>query len=127
MSVVPEIVQGVKFEDYCAMPGLNASTLAWGLKSAQHLKAALDGELKKDSPAMTFGRALHAKLLEPDVYLKEFTVSSGCQAIIKSGDSKGQVCGNNAMWLLGGLWLCGMHAPKALKEICAKHNIRVLD
>ena len=117
VASVPEMVSDISFEDYCGLPGLNASTLAWGMKYAQHLKACLDGELKKESPALTFGRALHAKLLEPDVYLRDFTISTGCQAIIKSGDSKGMVCGNNAGWLLNGQWLCGLHAPKALKEI----------
>lgn len=117
-SSVDGFVQN-SFEEYLQTPGLNIGTLVNGLTSPQHLKAALDGRLKKDSPALAFGRAMHARILEPDVYFKEFTVSPGCQAEIKSGASNGQACGNHATWLYQGQWLCGVHKPKALADISA--------
>lgn len=116
--VVSQISQ-ITFEEYCKLPGLNISTLCHGLTSAQHLRAALDGRMTKETPALAFGRAIHARLLEPDVYLKEFTTSPGCQAEMKSGASKGMCCGNHATWLYQGQWLCGVHRPKALAEISA--------
>ena len=108
---------GISFEQYCSLPGLNISTLVWGLTSAEHLKAAIDGRLSKDSKARSFGRAVHARLLEPDEYWRHYKVSPGCQAVLKSGESKGGLCGNHATWFHQDHWLCGTHVPKQIKEI----------
>lgn len=108
---------GVEFADYCVLPHINISTLIWGLKSAEHLKAALDGRMGKDSQARSFGRALHARLLEPDIFWRDYRVSPGCQELLKTGASAGAPCGNHATWLYQGKWVCGTHVPKAVKQI----------
>src|SRR4051812_28448031 len=63
------IFPGMSWADYAAIPLPSASTLEWGRVSSAHLQAAIDGTLeRKDSDAMSFGRALHLRLLEPDIY-----------------------------------------------------------
>ncbi len=98
------------FETYCKLPGVNASTLCWGDLSDAHMKAAIDGLLQHDSPDMAFGRALHARLLEPESYQERFVVSPGCEAVLSSGKNKGQMCGKTAKYLLpSGKFACGTH------------------
>ena len=73
-----QIVHGLSFDDYCRADGwshrLGAGTLAHGCDSMLALKAAMDGLLWKDSPALSFGRACHARMLEPDLYRDQYAV-----------------------------------------------------
>lgn len=48
------------FENYANLPYLNASKAVEGLKSAAHLKSALDGEKVYNSKSMELGKVLHA-------------------------------------------------------------------
>jgi exodeoxyribonuclease VIII len=115
-ALAPGIYYDIPFDEYCKIPALNISTLDWGKYSAEHLKAALDGKLTKDSQAMNFGRAVHARLLEPDVYATTFSVSPGCQEPLKSGKRKGEPCGCSAVYHVeGGKWLCGKHAWEGME------------
>lgn len=115
---LPGFHYGVPFEEYARLPYLNASTLVWGNSSAQHLKSALDGKLGHgDSTDRLFGRALHARLLEPSVYTREYVIAPGCQAKLQGGRSKGMACGKTAKYIVKGEWLCGIHMPKELTQI----------
>ncbi len=51
--------------DYDDIAAMNQSTLKHGLSSMAHLKAKLDGEREKSTPALAQGQALHCRLLEP--------------------------------------------------------------
>jgi len=112
----PGVYEGVSFDLYKAWPLLNQSTLKWGLTSAQHLKAAMDGLIaRSDTDAQRLGRALHSKILEPETFDQEWVFSEGCCAEIKSGARKGDTCGAEASYREmtdGGeaRWYCGVHA-----------------
>jgi len=105
----PGIHYGIPFAQYRELPGINISRLEWGQFSAEHMRAALDGKLDRDSEAMTLGRAIHARLLEPDVYRERFRIALHCEAVLKSGDRKGRQCGNSSAYYVDGQWLCGTH------------------
>lgn len=112
---LPGFHYGISFEEYCTLPYLNASTLCWAHSSALHLKTALDGKLSgKSTVDRLFGRALHARLLEPHLYHDQYVVAPGCQAILASGKAKGAPCNKTVRYLVKGEWLCGSHVPKAL-------------
>lgn len=111
---IPEngIHNRVPFETYQSWPLVNGSALVWGQKSAQHMRAALDGEIDYDSPDLAFGRALHCRLLEPDLYEIFWAVATPCCAEIKSGDRKGMPCGASSSMQAGDEWFCRTHGKK---------------
>jgi len=100
----------VPMETYRQWPEMNASTLIWGMVSEKHLKASLDGRMDHDSPAMAFGRAYHAALLEPEVFKNEYREAQNCQVLMKSGKRAGEACGAAGKTLMGDdVWACGKH------------------
>ena len=110
-------VYDVSFEDYRSWPAINASALKIGYQvSAKHMKAAIDGTLGGDSTARKFGRAIHARLLEPDTFAERFLVAGRCQELLKSGKRKGQPCGKWGRYLYDGTWYCGAHSHEAAVE-----------
>lgn len=67
---------GLPFDQYAKIDAMNHSTLAWGHKSMRHLRAAMDGKLEReDTDALAFGRALHVRLLEPELYESRHPIS----------------------------------------------------
>ena len=106
----------IPFEEYCGMPGMNASTLKWGRHSMLHLKAAIEKRMQRDSVDMGFGRALHAMVLEPDTFESRFRVSHGCCAVLKSGARNGMQCGCEARYSDGELFYCGKHADEDMVD-----------
>lgn len=111
ISAEPGIHRGLSFAEYAAMPLPSASTIEWARIDALHLKAALEGKLRReDTSALSFGRALHLRLLEPDSYKQQVWVSEPCRAILKSGENKGQACRASGVSPgPDGGWLCGKH------------------
>jgi hypothetical protein len=103
------IIAGQPFEEYRKVEAMNATTLLWGLHSMSHLKAAIDGKLDNESPALTFGRAFHVRVLEPELYASRVAVSGSCAAILKSGANKGNACGAAGKYRVGSEWYCGTH------------------
>ena len=55
---------------------VSASGLKQVLRSPEHFRAQLDGE-RKETPAMFFGTAIHARLLEPEVFAQKYAVAPG--------------------------------------------------
>lgn len=78
---LPAALAGVPFDAYRALDGLNWSTLKHALRSQAHFAAALAGTL--DDPD-TLGRralrAVHAAVLEPDQYERQYKVWAGRRA-----------------------------------------------
>lgn len=80
--------------NYKAINAVNKSTLWWLRKSPAHYQWALTAETP-DTPAMKFGRAVHAAILEPEKYASDFVTFFGdrrtkagkeeYQALIDSG------------------------------------------
>ena len=109
LVVEPGIYYDIPFSRYCEIDAINASALGWGLNSARHIRAFLDGEIRQESDDMRFGRALHAALLEPEEYQNNWLIASGCQAELKSGNRKGKECGSATYSQVDGKWLCAAH------------------
>ena len=107
----PGIHYNVPFATYCEWKLMNASTLCHGRETMEHLKAALDGELDKgDTAALRFGRALHARLLEPEVYAQEWLVAGTCGGTMGNGPRKGERCGSPGKFITDdNEWRCGKH------------------
>lgn len=108
----PGIYYGLDFQQYRELPYLNSSAIKWGLVSMKHLRCAVDGRLaQSDTEAKKLGRAVHARLLDPDLYASEFLVAQPCCAKVASGSRSGQECGAKSRAVHNGEWYCGRHAP----------------
>lgn len=53
---------------------VSVSSLKQLLRSPAHFRAHLDGQ-RHETPAMFFGTAIHARLLEPDLFAREYVVA----------------------------------------------------
>ena len=105
-------VYEVPYEEYRAWPAINASALKLGYQvSPKHLKAAIDGRLDSDSRARKLGRAIHCRLLEPDLFRKQFMIAEQCKVPVASGTRKGQPCGSAGRFYDADnhQWYCGTH------------------
>ena len=109
-TIEPGIYHHVEFDKYKSWAAMNMSTLLWGRTSMQHMKAAIDGLLNKESDALNFGRALHHYILERDTFDIHWQLAQSCDAVLKSGDSKGETCGKSGTKTDGEFWRCGTHA-----------------
>ena len=109
------IYHDVSWNDYVRLPYMNASTLCDAFLSAQHLRSGIEGKKKSaDSPDRLFGRALHARLLEPKTYEERYVVAGGCCAELQTGANKGKPCGLGGSAIVGNEWRCGKHIPKGV-------------
>lgn len=70
-GTLAEIREGVSWDDYCSIAGLNPSVLVHGLRSMKHLHHAWHAD-STDSPAMAWGRAVHCLLFEPRTFEQRF-------------------------------------------------------
>lgn len=104
------IYQGVSFGDYKQWDAMNMSTLLEGDVSMEHLKAALDGKLTKTSDALSFGRAFHARILEPEFYKSQWVTATTCCGTTNPGKKNEGTCsyGGNRIDA-DGKWFCKTH------------------
>lgn len=58
--------------NYDDIQAMNQSTLKYGLASMKHLRAKLDGEREKSTPALVQGQALHTRLFEPHLFCDRY-------------------------------------------------------
>jgi len=107
-------MERIPFAEYLKTPGMNPSTLVQAIVdpwtatiSMEQLKAAIDGKLEKSSASLTFGRAFHTMLLEPDLFADQWRILQGCCATL----AKGGACKNAGRYIAGGSWYCGTHKP----------------
>lgn len=105
---------------YDGIDRLNISHLLWMGVSPMHFQAIREGRMHIDSTALAFGRAVHARILEPEVYQREFVIGKPCEQVLKTGPRAGQICGkpgqvrhrvNLPPPINQDHWLCGVHAP----------------
>lgn len=105
-----ELVESVSYPEYESWPAMRCSTLTWGLLSMEHLKAAQDGRLKKTSAALSLGKAIHTRLLEPRRYKDDYVVAQPCEILLKTGKRAGEACCARAAGLTAmGQWACSKH------------------
>ena len=72
-------------EAYSALPHMNQSTLKKGLRSMQHLKAAIEGADRKETDALKFGQLVHTAVLEPESLSMEYEVAPNVDLRTKGG------------------------------------------
>jgi hypothetical protein len=58
----------IGFQEYRALPGINASSIKHGAVSMLHMHHAMTGGDIIDTPAMRWGRLVHLAILEPEKY-----------------------------------------------------------
>ncbi len=76
-----QAVAGLPFDAYRALPGLNWSTLKHALRSQAHIAACLAGRLDDpDTLSRRALRAVHAAVLEPAEYERQYAVWAGRRA-----------------------------------------------
>lgn len=110
-ELAPGVYENISDVDYFALPYCSNSRLTLLKRSPAHLKADIEhpGE---STPAMALGTAIHACVLQPDVFRARYTLAGACGTELKSGDRKGQPCGATGSVCVGGAWYCGTHRPK---------------
>lgn len=67
----PGAYPGTPMHEYATWPGASNSQLTRLMRSPAHLRAYLE-EPSKDTPALVFGRAAHAAILEPDLFASTY-------------------------------------------------------
>lgn len=109
----PGIYHDVPDDVYFAWPAMSQSTLRLALiGSCRHIRAALDGTMvHKPTDAMRLGRAIHAALLTPHTFQREWIVDPRCQAILSTGKRRHSPCGAVARHMRadGTSYACGVH------------------
>jgi len=74
-TLSPGIHRNIPAEDYFAVRAVSATFLKrFLLDTPAHAKAMIDGLLDEDTSAMSKGTALHAALLEPDLFASSFVI-----------------------------------------------------
>lgn len=83
--------------------------------SPAHVRASIDNPTDP-TPALVIGTAVHLLTLLPDQFNDRYVKAGICVAVKKSGDA----CGNFGKALIGGEWLCGVHARAERTESTMK-------
>jgi hypothetical protein len=65
------------FEEYKAIPALNATAIKAGGLSMLHMHAAMTGVEKEQTPAMRWGKIVHKAILEREAFFKTVSVFEG--------------------------------------------------
>src|SRR5690606_27841947 len=81
----PGVYRGIPADVYHAHPGVSASRLQKLTRSPMHLKHAIDHPGEADTPALAFGRACHAAILEPEVFAAAYAVAPEIDRRTKEG------------------------------------------
>ena len=77
----------IPFAEYAACPALNASGIKHLIRSPAHYQASLVAD-DKDTPAKTFGRLLHAAILEPEKYNQHKLINPDCDRRTNAGKAQ---------------------------------------
>lgn len=109
----PGVYDDVPFATYLAWDAASNSRLGKLVppSTPAHLKAYLE-EPAPSTKAQREGRVLHACVLEPDVFEREYRLADQCIATTK----KGAQCSKPGNWpIQGGGWLCTTHLDAAVR------------
>lgn len=120
----PGLHRDVPMWEYLALPYMSASKLHRLHRSPKQFLHAQDAE-SEDTEATERGTALHMAVLESSLFDGHYTVAQPCGAVLKSGQRKGEPCGNPGLFLMrNGLgWLCGQHVRGFGSEIDTSREI----
>lgn len=75
-------------------------------QSPKHLRYKLEHP-DEPTPTLIFGAAFHSAILTPEAFAADWSIVSGCKAVLKTGKNAGQTCRNAGTH--GGY--CATHAP----------------
>ena len=105
----PGLYLDVPEEKYHAHHAISRSILAEAArKSPLHAVHSLQSTEEESSDAMDLGTAVHARVLEPDIFGSRYDVAPDqCEATKADGDQ----CSYSPSYRYGGGWYCGTHAP----------------
>lgn len=85
----PGIYHDLSNEEYHASNGISKSGISLMLKSPAHYAARyIFGEQQEPTPAMEFGSAVHAFILEPELFAEEWVVPPKVDRRTKAGKQK---------------------------------------
>lgn len=84
MKMEHGIYEGMPFSEYREIEAVN-NTLLWDIVSKTPLHARYEQLHPKDTPSLVFGRALHAKVLEPDTFGNKYIVAPEVDRRTKAG------------------------------------------
>jgi exodeoxyribonuclease VIII len=104
----PGVHEAVSDAHYFALPYCSNSRLSLMRRSPAHLKADIE-QPSEGTDAMRLGTAIHAAVLEPELFARRYSLAGSCCAELKSGPRKGQPCGNTGTACHDGEWYCGQH------------------
>lgn len=122
--------ENISFSDYVKIPAVNKSSLALIANSPEDCLASLEGRYRKDSTGFTIGSALDDIMtanMTQEAWTDAHPVASTCEALLASGERKGQACGYKTLNKYGiAGWLCGKH-DKAMGQPTAKATLTADD
>lgn len=108
----PGVYSGMPFREYLALPYASNSQLTHLLRSPLHLKAYREEPLP-ETKALKAGRAIHAAVLEPELFERDYVAGGQCAATT----SKGGRCSRGATVVVrGGGLLCSQHANGEVED-----------
>lgn len=108
--LAPGIYRDLSMADYLALPYLSASRLEDFRRSPLWYRHRRENP-QPSTPALERGTALHLAVLEPALFEAQYIVAEPCGVMLKSGQRKGEPCGNPGLFQLRdlGCWACGTH------------------
>lgn len=71
------MINGLGFQGYQAMPGINGTSIKAGAKSMLHMHHQMTGKPTDPTPAMRWGKLVHAVVLEPVEFKRNVAVFAG--------------------------------------------------
>lgn len=81
-------------------------------RSPKHMRWEADHP-SPSTPALVLGEAVHTLILQPQLWPDRYVIPGPCEAVLKSGDRKGDRCGSSARGQVNGEWLCGKHGGES--------------
>lgn len=112
----PGFHPGLSTERYLAIRAISNSGLGLLKLAPAKLWALMnhpEQAAKPETDSTFLGDAIHAAVLEPDLFKKKYVQAGTCTAELRSGDRKGQPCGAPGKFhgpAEG--WRCGKHKPQ---------------
>lgn len=104
--------RGLPMDDYLALPCMSASRLELLRRSPKQYRHALTAE-QESTDALERGTALHLAILEPALFETRYVIAEPCEATLKSGQRKGELCRKPGVFRLrdgfSWTWACGQH------------------
>lgn len=108
--------EDVPMETYLAIPALSSSGEITFDRSPAHYYEA-QKQPDQDTIRKRLGSALHAALLEPDLFKRRWITLEPCQQELATGKRAGEPCGNPGVAIRDGRSYCGVHDPEKGKPV----------